>query len=247
MTAYGGFALLAAFFERIGLGEMIEKAIPITECSPNGMGIYGKVAAYIAMVFAGAERFSHLIYLGNKDVLAKIFGVKRLPDAATTLTRMFGKLKNLKTADVLSRNIWAYLTQFIPFMTIGEDWLTFDSSVLVRYGEQEGAKRGYNPTKHGRPSHNPLLAFLNRNKYVIHLWNRSGNTHSWNNILAFFTDSYDRIRERIKVLGVIADSGFYLKQFIETLEEEHLTYIIAVNSYDPSSGIFIPLPTGRRS
>ena len=57
MTAYGGFALLAAFFERIGFAQMIEKAMPITECSPNGMGIYGKVAAYVAMVFAGAERF----------------------------------------------------------------------------------------------------------------------------------------------------------------------------------------------
>ncbi len=81
---------------------------------------------------------------------------------------------------------------------------------------------------------------------MIHLWNRSGNTASWNNILAFFTDSYERIRTRIRVLGVIADSGFYLKQFIETLEEEHLTYIIAVNSYNPSSGIFIPSRTGRR-
>ena len=65
---------------------MIEKAIPIAECSPNGMGIYGKTIAFIAMVYAGAERFSHLVYLGNKEVLAKMFGVKRLPDAATTIT-----------------------------------------------------------------------------------------------------------------------------------------------------------------
>ncbi len=233
MTAYGGFALIASFLEQISFEEMIEKTIPITECSPNGMGIYGKVTAYIAMVFAGAERFSHLVYLGNKEVLAKIFGIKRLPDAATTLTRMFNKLKDLKTADVLSRNVWAYLGQLIPWNTIGEDWLTFDSSVLVRYGEQEGAKRGYNPVKHGRPSHHPLLAFLNRGKYVVHLWNRSGNVASWNNILAFFDVSYNRIRERIRVLGVIADSGFYLKQFIEALEEKHLTYIIAARLIRP--------------
>jgi hypothetical protein len=233
MTAYGGFALIAAFFERIGFAEMIEKAMPITECSPNGMGIYGKAIAFVAMVYAGADRFSHLIYLGNKEVLAKIFGVKRLPDAATTLTRMFNKLKTIKTADALSRNVWAYLTQLIPWETIREDWLTFDSSVLTRYGEQEGAKKGYNPAKHGRPSHNPLLAFLNRSKYVIHLWNRSGNVASWNNIVAFFADSYERIRDHIRVLGVIADSGFYLKQFIERLEEEHLTYIIAVRLIRP--------------
>jgi len=232
-SAYGGFALIASFLEQIGFAQMIERAIPITECPPNGMGLYGKVAAYVAMIFAGAERFSHLVYLGNKDLLAKIFGVKRLPDAATTLTRMFNKLKSLKTAEVLSRDVWAYLVQLIPWKTIGEDWLTFDSSVLVGYGQQEGVKKGYNPVKHGRPSHSPLLAFLNRSKYVIHLWMRSGNVTSWNNILAFFTASYERIQDRIKVLGVIADSGFYLKQFIDRLEEEHLTYIIAVRLIRP--------------
>ena len=233
MTAYGGFALIAAFFERIGFARMIEKAVPISECSPNGMGIHGKTIAFIAMVFAGAERFSHLVYLGNKEVLARMFGVKRLPDAATTITRMFGKLTTIKAADTLSRNVWAYLSTLIPWRTIQEDWLTFDSSVLPRYGEQEGAKRGYNPAKHGRASHSPLLAFLNKSKYVIHLWNRSGNVGPWNNILAFFAASYERIHARIRVLGVIADSGFYLKQFIETLENEQLTYIIAVRLIRP--------------
>jgi len=31
---------------------------------------------------------------------------------------------------------------------------------MTRYGNQEGAKRGYNPKKKGRPSHQPQLAFL---------------------------------------------------------------------------------------
>jgi hypothetical protein len=68
---------------------------------------------------------------------------------------------------------------------------------------------------------------------VIHLWNRSGNVASWNNVLAFFSDSYGRIKDRITVTGVIADSGFYLKPFIERLEEEQLTYIIAVRLIRP--------------
>lgn len=114
MTAYGGFALLASFFERIGFAEMIEKTVPIEEYSPNSMGIYGKIIAFVGMVYAGAERFSHLIYLGNKDVIARLFGVKRLPDAATTITRMFNKLTTVKAADALSRNVWSYLSQLIP-------------------------------------------------------------------------------------------------------------------------------------
>jgi len=233
MTAYGGFALIASFFERIGFKQIIEEAVPISECSPNGMGTYGKTVAFFAMVFAGAERFSHLMHLGDKEVLAKIFGVKRVPQAATTLTRMFNKIMTVKTADVLSSNLWTHLSRLIPWGDILDDWLTFDSSVLLRYGEQEGAKKGYNPIKHGRPSHSPLMAFLNRSKYVINLWNRSGNVGPWNNILAFFAASYERIHHQIKVLGVIADSGFYLKEFIEALENERLTYIIAVRLIRP--------------
>ena len=233
MTAYGGFALIAAFFKQIGFARMIEQALPVTKSSPNGRGIYTKIVAYAAMVYAGAERFSHLVYLGNKDVLATVFGAGRLPAAATTLTRLFKKVKNLASAETLSQNVWAYLSQLIPWESIREDWLTFDSSVLVRYGTQEGAKRGYNPTKHGRSSHSPLIAFLNRSRYVIHLWNRSGNVASWNNILAFFSASYARVQSHITVLGVIADSGFYLKQFIEALEERKLTYIIAVRLIRP--------------
>jgi len=246
MTAYGGFALIAAFFRRIGFAEMIEQAMPVTESSPNSMGIYGKVVTYAAMVYAGAERFSHLVYLGNKEVLATLFGADRLPAAATTLTRLFTKIKNLTSAETLSRNVWTYLVGLIPWEEIREDWLTFDSSVLPRYGNQEGAKKGYNPTKHGRPSHNPLIAFLNRSTYVVHLWNRSGNVASWNNIVAFFVASYARVQDRIKVLGVLADSGFYLREFVEALEERRLTYIIAVRLIRPLQREIYALTTWKQ-
>ena len=118
MTAYGGFALLASFFERIGFDGMIENAMPIEESSPNGMGNYGKSVAFIAMIVAGAERFPHLMYLGNKDVLARVFGVRRFPDAATTLTRMFNKLKTVRMAETLSSNVWA-LSPGTPFKKTG--------------------------------------------------------------------------------------------------------------------------------
>jgi hypothetical protein len=35
MTAYGGFALIVSFLQRIGFAQMIENAIPIKESSPN--------------------------------------------------------------------------------------------------------------------------------------------------------------------------------------------------------------------
>ena len=233
MTAYGGLSLMASFFKQIRLREAIESAVPVQERSPNSTGVYSKIIMYFSMVYAGAERFAHAGCLGNKALLAALFGVKRMPEAATSLTRFFNKIKNFNYADTLSYSLWLYLAQLIQWEQIVDDWLTFDSTVLIRYGEQEGAKKGYNPKKHGRPSHHPLIAFLNRSNYVIHLWNRSGNVTSWNNVIAFFTASFERVRNRINVLGVVADSGFYVKQFIEILEENRLIYIVAVRLFRP--------------
>ena len=79
MTAYGGFSLLAAFFEKIKLRVILQELIPIHESSPNGMGIYSKVLAYILLIYAGGSRFSHLLYLGWQEIFTDLFAVKRLP------------------------------------------------------------------------------------------------------------------------------------------------------------------------
>lgn len=233
LTAYGGFSLLAAFFEKINLRGMLQEVIPIRESSPNGMGIYSKVLAYILLIYAGGSRFSHLLYLGWQEVFTDLFAVRKLPLASTTLTRLFKKIRKLKEVEEMSEGLWKYLKRLIPWDEIKEDWLTFDSTVLERYGKQEGVKRGYNPKKKGRGSHSPLLAFLNRSKYVVHLWNRPGNVASWNNIIGFFESAWQRINGHIDIRGIIADSGFYLREFIELLEHRGLTYIIAARLYRP--------------
>jgi len=233
ITAYGGFSLLASFFERIKLREFLEEAIPIKERSPNSVGIYSKLLAYILMIYAGGNRFSHLLYLGCQTILSKLFAAGRLPLAATTISRLFKKIQTMKEVEKMSEKLWEYLSKLVPWQEVKEDWLTFDSTVIERYGRQEGVKRGYNPKKKGRGSHSPLLAFLNKSKYVVNLWNRPGNVASWNNIIGFFESSYYRIKTHITIKGVIADSGFYIRKLIDLLDQYKLTYIIAARLYKP--------------
>lgn len=228
MTAYGGLSLLGSFFEKIKFKEAIEDATKeIEEISPNRIKIYDKIMGYGLTIFAGGERFSHLIYLGCREALEKLFDVKRLPKASTTLTRLFGKIRSLREVEEISGRMWDYQYKLIPWGKIKEDWLNFDSTVLIRYGKQEGAAKGYNPKKKGAPSHNPLIGFLNKSKYVVQIWNRPGNASSGNNIIGFFDTAYGRVKEAIRIKGVIADSGFYLYKFIGHLEETGIKYIIA--------------------
>ncbi len=125
----------------------------------------------------------------------------------TTLTRYFNKMENpAGQVNHISDGIWSHL-KVVSWSRIESDWLSFDSAVITRYGDQRVLKRGYNPTKRGRPSHHPCV-FLNGSKIVLNLWNQAGNTSSANNIIMIFECCYHRVSKLIKVKGVLADSGF---------------------------------------
>jgi hypothetical protein len=65
---------------------------------------------------------------------------------------------------------------FFNNLNINYFTLDIDSSVITRYGEQESAKKGYNPKKKGRNSHHPIIDFVNDAKLVANFWLRSGDT-----------------------------------------------------------------------
>jgi hypothetical protein len=228
ITAWGGIAtLIAKFLEVIEFRSWVETNIPIKETSPNGGGIYEKVLAQFLTALVGGDRFSHLLWLSHGiEAIKKAFGVDWLPKASSTLTRFWGKFKTWVRAEALAEKARALAVRIIQYAGIGEDNLNLDSRVLTRYGQQEGAKKGYNPKKRGRPSHHPLLAYLGSG-YLVNLWNRSGDTFSGQRAKGFFQQSIQALGAVFKVKRVLCDTGFYLIEFIKYLESEHYTYIIA--------------------
>ena len=108
--------------------------------------------------------------------------------------------------------------------------LDVDSTVLTRYGNQQGALRGYNPNKPGRNSHHPLLAFVDECKMVANFWLRSGNAYTTNNFLSFLEDTMARLKGK-KVSLLRADSGFYSKEIFDYVEKKGINYIIVARHY----------------
>src|SRR5438270_6180467 len=106
--------------------------------------------------------------------------------------------------------------------------LYLDSTVFERYGEQEGSLKGHNPRKHGRPSHHPILAMLAEAKVVLHAWLRSGNAGTARGVEAFLAETLALLPEGFRLYALRADSGFFIKQFLEELERRALPYAIAV-------------------
>jgi hypothetical protein len=85
----------------------------------------------------------------------------------------------LRWANIFTHGWWA--TSIFDHFT-----LDIDSTVITRYGQQDGAKKGYNPNKRSRLSHHPLTAFVNDVRLVANMWMRSGNSSSANNFLSFW-------------------------------------------------------------
>ena len=228
MTPYGGFALVAKLFEKLELKEHLEQIFPVVESSPNGTGIYAKVLRFGLTVLAGGKRFSHGLFLaGSEPVQAALFGVKRLPSSSSALTRFFRGISSWQKSVALAEGLWQYqFERVIPWQKVGEDYLSFDTTVVVRYGQQEGARKGPNPKKKGRPSHHPILAVLAEANFVLHSWLRSGNSGASRGVVEFLKEAMALLGSKHGLRLVRADSGFLDNRLLSYLEGEKVHYIV---------------------
>jgi hypothetical protein len=230
ITAWGGIATLTGkFLESIGFQQWVEKNIPINETSNNAKGVYEKVLGQFLTVLAGGSRFQHLSWWGHgKEVMLKAFNVDWLPQATSVMTRFWGKIDSQANGEQMGQRCREFARKLIGWDRIKEDNLNLDSSVLTRYGNQQGAVKGYNPKKKGRPSHHPLLAFLGCG-YVVNLWNRSGDSASGQNAVGFLKQTIAALGKGFSIRKVLCDAGFYRLEFIEHLEANEYSYIIAAS------------------
>ncbi len=91
------------------------------------------------------------------------------------LFRKFTQATNERVLGALYR--WLFAQLAVDGLT-----LDLDSTVMTRYGQQEGATRGYNPSKRGRTSPPPLMALVSDLRMVANCWLRPGNSHPANNV-----------------------------------------------------------------
>ena len=130
---------MAKLLEVLGFRSWVESSIPIKEKSN---GVYEKVLAIFLTVLSGGERFSHLSWWGHgSEAIKKAFAVEWFPKALSALTRFWGKICTQSLAEKVGEAARRFALTIIGWQGIVEDTLNCDSSVLIRYGNQQGAKR----------------------------------------------------------------------------------------------------------
>ena len=228
ITPWGGMILLKNMLRQTGIKEVIKQCPGLPQPGSNrGYNPHTIIESFIASVWCGANRFLHTEILRNDVPLNRIFEWKQMP-GQDVYKRYFGKFRQ-KTNQEVFNHLFSWFFEQLQFT---EYTIDFDSSVMTRYGKQEGAKRGYNPNKRGRASHHPLMAFVADSNMVANMWLRSGNTSASGNFRGFIEETMERLKG--KQVGLVRlDSGFYDKDVFALLESKKLNYIVSAPMYAP--------------
>jgi len=234
ITSWGGTAtIISHYLNQINFRDIIEKCLPVKETSNNKTGVYSKIVSLFISILNGGTKFSHYNYFDNNSpIFKKSFNIERMPASSTSITGYFNKYnKQPINEELLYRVGHQFLPVLLKSAGVKKDVLRFDSTVITVYGDQKGAKRGYNPQKKGRKSYQPQIAFLSCG-YIVNFWNRSGNTKSSNGVVDFYNQTMSFLSD-VEIERVVADSGYYEEKFIRFLEEQGQEYIISAPMYAP--------------
>lgn len=223
LTPFGGVAVFISYLRKIDLAGKVGEHMPVRWRSPNQIDPTATFTSFLIAVLLGAKRFAHTNWLRGDHALHALLGLKRFPsdDTIRNLFRQF----TMGNVERLFAPLFEWQMERLPVRAEGYS-LDLDSTVFERNGRQEGVLKGYNPHKHGRPSHHPLLAVLPEAHFILHGWLRSGNCGSSRGVVAFLEEALALWGQRQTIRLVRADSGFFDDTLLSFLEQRCLPYIV---------------------
>jgi hypothetical protein len=230
LSGWGGLALFFEFGRKIGFFDALETIFRTAKVSPNRINSSDIVKVLFTTVLMGGSRFSHVERVRADEVLRAIIDADRVC-GADTVRRLFESLVQSECEEM-----YVKFEQFMKGLLVArqqEDILDLDSTILERYGTQQGVAKGYHTSRAGQTSHHPLLGMFAGSKYIAHCWLRAGGASTLRGPAQFLEELLSRLPEGFKISLVRADSGFHTEEFLQTLESHGLDYIVAVRMRQP--------------
>ena len=224
LTDGAGLLLLRGLWDRLHLGARIDQRTARIDHRYRSSLF---IESWMALLWYGGGAMTDLAALAERGV-PRLFGWRRVPDA-TTFGRWLRR-GGQRMLIVLDELVWYVVrARWAERGVPGRVLLIMDSTVVTRYGEkQAGAVKGYNPTKKGRPSHHPLLAFTDEGDCLGVRW-RDGAAHTADGAPAWLRTIVARLRQAgvIEIL-VRLDKGFFSKDLVAVLADLGVQFVLKV-------------------
>jgi len=223
VTAFGPVTYFIEFLKGNGLWQKWVEECPLSYRSGNAPPKQDILGTVFLSVLAGHKRYAHVTTIRSDSVLPELLGMERVR-SEDAVRRAFVK------GEASAYDAWlqAHLeTSYAELLS--ESWiLDMDGSVKSLYGHQEKAVRGYNPTKHGRPSQVYQTYFIAAIRMVLDVEVQAGNQtaskHAQPGLWAWL-DRRPRAQWPKLVRG---DIGWGTEGMMEECEKRSLAYLFKI-------------------
>jgi hypothetical protein len=176
--------------------------------------------------YVGFSRLYHLRFVKREPMLTGILAVLRLP-RPSTFWRFLASLhlsvarQLLQVQRQMRERVWAAANIQLPEIT-----LDTDTTVHPLFGNQMGARKGYNPKNKGKKSYQPILTFLAETKEYVAGALRTGDRPSGKEIAAHLDSAHAALPATVKTVYGRADSGFYCWEAVQAYEKRNGWFIV---------------------
>jgi hypothetical protein len=225
LTAYGGLLPVGTLLEKLGFRQLVEETLKVKRLT-RVMPAYQFILAMVLACYVGFSRLHHMRFLQREPMLTGILGVLRLPPQSTFwrfLASLHGSVAGqlLEVQRCLRQRVWEAANVKLSAVV-----LDTDTTVHTLFGNQMGARKGYNPKNKGKKSFQPILTFLAETKEYVAGELRNGDRPSGKQIAAHLQMVFASVPTMVKTLLARADSGFYCWDAVEAYESVKCGFII---------------------
>jgi hypothetical protein len=170
VTPLGQLPFFTEFLHVSGLFDPFVASCPLSLTSPNAPSKRDILGTAMLAILSGHQRYAHISALRGDTINPALLGMSKVVSEDSVRT-------NLGKIDEAEGVLW--LQQHLDYCVrplLGEPWI-LDTDVTIKplYGHQEGALKGYNPHKPGRPSHTYHTYFIANLRLVLDVEVQAGN------------------------------------------------------------------------
>jgi Transposase DDE domain group 1 len=225
LTAYGGLLPVATMLEQLGFQQLIEENLTIKR-QTRSMPVFRFLLGMILACYVGFSRLHHLRFLKREPMLTGILQVAELPPQST-FWRFLASL-HLGIARQLLAVQWRMRERVWAAANVQLDTVTIDTDTTVHtlFGNQMGARKGYNPKNKGKKSYQPILSFIAETREYAAGALRTGDRPDGREIATHLDAVAKGLPATVKHVRARADSGFYCREAIEAYEKKGWHYIV---------------------
>jgi hypothetical protein len=221
VTPMGQLIFFVQFLKTCGLFANWVEDCPLDYKSPHASKKVDILGTLFLSVLAGQTHYAHITGIRNDTVNPPLLGMSKIlsEDAAR---------KAFKYANFEKCKEWQKKHLKICYEPLlDEPWiLDVDTTIKVLYGKQEGAERGYNPEKPGRPAHMIHSYMMAETRIILDCEVLPGKQNAASYSLPRLFEIIDSLPKNQKPSLVRGDCAFGNETVLGGLEQREVNYLV---------------------